>query len=61
VRCLDSTAVIFFRTDGTAPTVNGDNTDRLGPVERLDVDAAIYVDHGLTGTNRDRPEQASVG
>jgi hypothetical protein len=24
-------------------------------------DDRIYVDHGLTGTNRDRPEQASVG
>jgi hypothetical protein len=40
VRSLDSTAVIFFRTDGTAPTVNGDDTDRLGPGERLEVDAA---------------------
>lgn len=30
VRNLDSTAVIFFRTDGTAPTVSGDDTDRLG-------------------------------
>jgi len=25
VRNLDSTAVIFFRTDGTAPTVSGDS------------------------------------
>jgi hypothetical protein len=40
VRYLDSTAVIFFRIDGTAPTVNGDDTDRLGPGERLEVDAA---------------------
>jgi DNA invertase Pin-like site-specific DNA recombinase len=24
-------------------------------------DDRIYVDHGLTGTNRDRPEQACVG
>jgi predicted site-specific integrase-resolvase len=24
-------------------------------------DDRIYADHGLTGTNRDRPEQASVG
>jgi predicted site-specific integrase-resolvase len=24
-------------------------------------DDRIYVDHGLTGNNRDRPEQASVG
>jgi hypothetical protein len=24
-------------------------------------DDRIYVDRGLTGTNRDRPEQASVG
>jgi DNA invertase Pin-like site-specific DNA recombinase len=24
-------------------------------------DDRIYVDHGLIGTNRDRPEQASVG
>jgi hypothetical protein len=40
VRNLDSTAVIFFRTDGVAPTVNGDDTDRLGSGERLEVDAA---------------------
>jgi len=40
VRNLDSTAVIFFRSDGIAPTVNGDDTDRLGPGERLEVDAA---------------------
>jgi len=40
VRNLDSTAVIFFRTDGTAPTVSGDDTDRLGPGERLELDAA---------------------
>jgi hypothetical protein len=38
VRNLSSTDVIFFRTDGTAPTVNGDDTDRLGPGERLEVD-----------------------
>jgi lysophospholipase L1-like esterase len=37
VRNLDSTAVIFFRTDGTTPTVNGDDTDRLGPGESLEV------------------------
>jgi DNA invertase Pin-like site-specific DNA recombinase len=24
-------------------------------------DDRIYFDHGLTGTNRDRPEQSSVG
>jgi hypothetical protein len=40
VRNLHSTAVIFFRTDGDAPTVNGDDTDRLGPGESLEVDAA---------------------
>ena len=40
VRNLDGTAVIFFRTDGVAPTVNGDDTDRLGSGERLEVDAA---------------------
>jgi hypothetical protein len=40
VRNLDSTAVIFFRTDGTAPTVSGDDTDRPGPGETLQVDAA---------------------
>jgi hypothetical protein len=40
VRNLDSTAVIFFRTDGVAATVNGDDTDRLGSGERLEVDAA---------------------
>ena len=28
------------RTDGTALTVNGDDTDRLGPGERLEIDAA---------------------
>jgi hypothetical protein len=38
VRNLDSTTVVFFRTDGIAPTVNGDDTDRLGPGERLEVD-----------------------
>jgi hypothetical protein len=37
VRNLDSTAVIFFRTDGEAPTVSGDDTDRIGPGERLEV------------------------
>jgi hypothetical protein len=42
VRNLDSTAVIFFRTDGDAPTVNGDDTDRLGPGERLEIDAANF-------------------
>lgn len=40
VRNLDSTAVIFFRTDGDVPTVSGDDTDRLSPGERLEVDAA---------------------
>jgi hypothetical protein len=40
VRNLHSTAVIFFRTDGDAPAVNGDDTDRLGPGESLQVDAA---------------------
>jgi hypothetical protein len=40
VRNLSDTAVIFFRCDGTAPTVNGDDTDRLGPGERLEVDGA---------------------
>ena len=40
VRNLDSTAVIFFRSDSTAPTVSGDDTDRLGPGETLQVDAA---------------------
>lgn len=40
VRNRDATATIFFRTDGTAPTVNGDDTDILLPGERLEVDAA---------------------
>jgi len=40
VRNLASTAVIFFRSDGIAPTVSGDDTDRLGPGETLEVDAA---------------------
>jgi hypothetical protein len=39
VRNRDASAFIFFRTDGTAPTVNGDDTDLLGPGERLEVDA----------------------
>jgi hypothetical protein len=32
VRNLDSTAVIFFRTDGDAPGVNGDEPTALGLV-----------------------------
>ena len=38
VRNLDSTAVIFFRSDGDVPTVSGDDTDRLSPGERLEID-----------------------
>jgi hypothetical protein len=40
VRNLDATAVILFRSDGEVPAVNGDDTERLGPDERLEVDAA---------------------
>jgi hypothetical protein len=40
VRNLDATAVILFRSDGEVPAVNGDDTERLGPGERLEVDAA---------------------
>jgi hypothetical protein len=39
VRNLSSTATIFFREDGTAPTVAGDDTYRLAPGETLQVDA----------------------
>jgi hypothetical protein len=38
VRNLDSAAVIFFRYDGVSPTVNGDDTDRVGPGETLQID-----------------------
>jgi hypothetical protein len=40
VRNLDASSVIFFRSDGVPPTVGGDDTDRLGPGEKLEVDAA---------------------
>ena len=56
VRNLSSTDVIFFRTDGTAPTVSSDDMDRLGPGERLEVDgptgdppAVQLISSGTTG------------
>ena len=38
LRNFSTTAVIFYRVDGVAPTVSGDDTDRLGPEETLQVD-----------------------
>jgi hypothetical protein len=44
-----SSAVIFFRLDGTAPTVSGDDTDRLGPGETVAVDFPRDVEPPAVG------------
>jgi hypothetical protein len=38
LRNFSTTAVIFYRLDGIAATVSGDDTYRLGPEETLEVD-----------------------
>jgi hypothetical protein len=38
LRNFSSTAVIFYRVDGVAPTVSGDDTYRVDPNETLEVD-----------------------
>jgi hypothetical protein len=37
LRNFSTTAVIFYRVDGVAPTVSGDDTYRLNPEETLQV------------------------
>jgi hypothetical protein len=49
LRNFSSSAVIFFRLDGTAPTVSGDDTDRLGPEEILQVDLPRDVEPPQVG------------
>ena len=49
LRNFDSTAVIFFRLDGTAPAVSGDDTDRLGPDETVQVDLPRDVEPPKVG------------
>jgi hypothetical protein len=38
LRNFSTSAVIFYRVDGVAATVSGDDTYRLGPEEALQVD-----------------------
>jgi hypothetical protein len=38
LRNFSSTAVIFYRVDGVAPTVSGDDTYRVDPNETMEVD-----------------------
>ena len=49
LRNFSSTAVIFYRVDGVAPTVSGDDTYRLGPNETLEVDLLRDVEPPQVG------------
>jgi len=44
IRNLNSTALIYFTVDGSAPTVGGDDTYRLSPNETLQVDIGNWVE-----------------
>lgn len=44
LRNFSTTAVIYCRVDGTAPTVAGDDTYRLGSEETLQVDLIKWVE-----------------
>jgi hypothetical protein len=49
LRNFSTTAVIFYRVDGVAPTVSGDDTYRLGPEEALQVDLPRDVEPPQVG------------
>src|SRR5687767_7034405 len=44
LRNLSSSSPIFYSVDGTAPTVSGDDTYRLGPNKTLVVDMNNWVE-----------------
>jgi hypothetical protein len=49
LRNFSSIAVIYYRVDGTVPTVSGDDTYRLGPNGTLEVDLPRDVEPPQVG------------
>jgi hypothetical protein len=49
LRNFSTTAVIFYRVDGVASTVSGDDTYRVGPDETLEVDLPRDVEPPQVG------------